>query len=55
MTHRDDWNNYFKPNYKSIIKDLYNILEDNKDMYDKDNDKKSLLLQALYNKVSKCL
>jgi|TARA_R110002012_G_C11456311_1_gene592287 hypothetical protein len=60
MTHKDDWE-YIKTTttnnlpYKDIIKELYNMLEDNKDIYNDDNDKRSLLLQAVYNKVSKCL
>ena len=54
MTHKDDWEHLKLP-YKSILKELYNMLEDNKDIYNDDNDKKSLLLQAIYNKVSKCL
>jgi len=51
MTHKDDW---LQPHYKSIIKELYNMLEDNKHLFKDTNDDKSILLQAIYKKVSKC-
>ena len=54
MTHIDDWEHVKNIPYKDIIKELYNILEDNQTMFKDNNDDKSILLQAIYKKVSKC-
>ena len=52
MTHREE---YLEIHSKYVIKELYDMLTDNKDLYINDNNEKSILLQAIYRKVQICL
>ncbi len=52
MTHREE---YLEIHSKYVIKELNDMLTDNKDLYINDNNPTSMLLQAIYRKVQICL
>ena len=52
MTHEEE---YLEIHSKYVIKELNDMLTDNKDLYINDNNPTSMLLQAIYRKVQICL